>query len=78
MPPSACAALPHPHPRIPERLITWLHSMVYDRSLVTDELVEERWRQTTEPATLESARRMYSRAAFVATMKRHGGHDSTP
>ena len=52
--------------------------MVYDRSLITDELVEERWRQTTEPATLESARRMYSRAAFVATMKRHGGHDSTP
>ncbi|MGW0022493.1 hypothetical protein ACWDUD_29605 [Rhodococcus sp. NPDC003382] len=52
--------------------------MVYDRSLITDELVEERWRQATDPAMLESARRMYSRAAFVAPMKRHGGHDSTP
>lgn len=61
-----------------ERLITWLHSMVYDRSLITDELVEERWRQATEPATLESARRMYSRAALAATMRTARGSDSAP
>jgi pimeloyl-ACP methyl ester carboxylesterase len=49
-----------------QRLIDWLHSMVYDPALVTDELIEERWAQATDPATLESARRMYGKAAFAA------------
>jgi pimeloyl-ACP methyl ester carboxylesterase len=51
-----------------QRLIDWLHSMVYDPSLVTDELVEERWALATDPPTLESARRMYSKAAFGQMM----------
>jgi pimeloyl-ACP methyl ester carboxylesterase len=38
--------------------------MVYDPALVTDDLIEERWTQATEPATLASARRMYGKAAF--------------
>jgi pimeloyl-ACP methyl ester carboxylesterase len=49
-----------------ERLIQWLHSMVYDPALVTEELIEERWAQATEPGTLASARRMYGKAAFAA------------
>src|ERR1700687_5739071 len=40
--------------------------MVYDQSLVTDELVEERWTLATDPATLAAARRMYGKAAFTA------------
>ncbi|WP_020109214.1 alpha/beta fold hydrolase [Nocardia sp. 348MFTsu5.1] len=48
-----------------ERLIQWLHSMVYDQSLVTDEMIEARWSQATEPATLASARMMYSKEAFA-------------
>jgi pimeloyl-ACP methyl ester carboxylesterase len=47
-----------------ERLVQWLYSMVYDPALVTDDLIEERWTQATEPATLASARRMYGKAAF--------------
>ncbi len=47
-----------------ERLVEWLNSMVYDRSLITDELIEERWSQATDPSTLASARKMYSRAAI--------------
>lgn len=47
-----------------ERLVAWLHSMVFDRSIVTEQMVEERWAQATEPSTLEAARRMYSRAAL--------------
>ncbi|MFF3670747.1 alpha/beta fold hydrolase [Microtetraspora malaysiensis] len=50
-----------------ERLVQWLHSMVYDPSLVTEELIEERWTQATDPGTLAGARRMYGRAAFAAT-----------
>ncbi|EOM77474.1 alpha/beta fold hydrolase [Rhodococcus rhodnii] len=61
-----------------ERLIAWLHSMVYDPALVTDELIEERWTQATEPGTLESARRMYSRAAFEAGMRAQAESDATP
>jgi pimeloyl-ACP methyl ester carboxylesterase len=51
-----------------QRLVDWLHSMVYDPALVTDELIEERWQLATDPATLEAARRMYSKAAFAAMM----------
>ncbi|MCX4095511.1 alpha/beta fold hydrolase [Nocardia sp. alder85J] len=51
-----------------EALVQWLHSMVYDRAIVTDELVAERWAQATEPKTLESARRMYGRAAMTANL----------
>lgn len=48
-----------------ERLVAWLRSMVYDQSLVTDELIEDRWRRATEPDTLAVSRRMYSRAAIA-------------
>jgi len=51
-----------------QRLIDWLRSMVYDEALVTDQLIEERWALATDPPTLESARRMYGKAAFVQMM----------
>ena len=51
-----------------QRLTDWLKSMVYDQSLVTEQLVEERWRLATAPETLASARRMYGRAAFTQMM----------
>ncbi|MQW74345.1 alpha/beta fold hydrolase [Nocardioides sp. dk4132] len=50
-----------------DKLISWLRSMVFDQSMVTEELIEQRWEQATEPETLEVARRMYSRAAIEAT-----------
>jgi len=49
-----------------QRLVDWLKSMVYDQSLVTDELVEERWQLATDPETLAAARRMYGKATFAA------------
>lgn len=49
-----------------QRLVDWLKSMVYDQSLVTDELVEERWESASDPNTLAAARRMYGKAAFAA------------
>ena len=52
-----------------ERLVHWLNSMVHDRALVTEELIEQRWAQATEPSTLAAARRMYSRAAMGAMTK---------
>jgi 2-hydroxy-6-oxonona-2,4-dienedioate hydrolase len=48
------------------RLIDWLHSMVYDRALVTEELIEERWELAQDPDSLAAARAMYSRETFMA------------
>lgn len=50
-----------------ERLVEWLNSMVYDRSLVTEELIEQRWSRASDPSTLASARKMYSRKALEAS-----------
>lgn len=61
-----------------ERLVAWLNSMVYDRSLVTEELVEERWAQATEPATLASARRMYGRGVLEAAATAAARSDQAP
>lgn len=52
-----------------QRLVDWLHSMVYDPALVTEKLIEERWALATEPDTLDSARRMYGKAAFARYLK---------
>lgn len=48
-----------------EALIAWLRSMVYNPALVTEELIEQRWEQATDPATLENSRRMYGKAALA-------------
>jgi pimeloyl-ACP methyl ester carboxylesterase len=52
-----------------QRLVDWLNSMVYDQSLVTEQLIEERWKLATDPETLASARRMYGKAAFAQMME---------
>jgi pimeloyl-ACP methyl ester carboxylesterase len=61
-----------------QRLIDWLHSMVYDPALVTDELVEERWNLATDAPTLEAARRMYGKATFAAMMTAMRNSDAPP
>jgi len=62
-----------------ERLIQWLESMVYDKEkMVTEELIQERWEQATEPATLDSARRMYGKAAFAAMVQAMNNSDAPP
>jgi 2-hydroxy-6-oxonona-2,4-dienedioate hydrolase len=49
-----------------ERLVSWLHSMVFDPTLITEELIEDRWRRATEPEALAVSRMLYSRAALQA------------
>jgi len=51
-----------------QRLVDWLNSMVFDQALVTEQLIEERLALATDPATLDSARRMYGKAAFAGMM----------
>ena len=61
-----------------DRLIRWLRSMVHDQSLVTEELIEERWALATAPSTLEAARRMYGTAAFTAGLAAARASGSPP
>ena len=55
-----------------DRLVSWLRSMVFDQAMITEELIEQRWAQATDPETLEVARRMYSRAAIEASFAMAG------
>lgn len=59
-----------------QRLIDWLNSMVYDQTLVTEELIEERWALATDPETLTAARRMYGKAALSAMMNAMAASDA--
>ena len=45
-----------------ERLAQWLRSMVYDKSIVTQELIDRRYAQAMEPKTAATTKVMYSRA----------------
>jgi pimeloyl-ACP methyl ester carboxylesterase len=61
-----------------QRLIDWLRCMVYNPALVTDELIEERWTLATDPQALQTARRMYSKAAFAKMTAATGKSDAPP
>lgn len=49
-----------------DRMVAWLQSMVFDESLITDELIEMRMRTATDPAVLAASRMMYSRQGLAA------------
>lgn len=61
-----------------ERLVAWLNSMVYDRRLVTEELVAERWELALDPEALASARRMYGRGVLAAQARAAEAAGITP
>ena len=61
-----------------DRLVDWLHSMVFERALITDELIDRRWALATSPDSLATARAMYSREAFLAREQGFAAADSPP
>ncbi len=60
-----------------ENIVSWLQSMVFDRSLITEELIERRLRQATEAKTLETTRQLYSRAALDGMQAMFSGPDAS-
>lgn len=48
-----------------DKLIRWLTAMVFDRALVTEELIEERWDAAINPDAQATAQMMYGSAAFA-------------
>lgn len=61
-----------------DKLVRWLGSMVHDRALITDELIEERWEAATDPAARKTAAMMYSSAAFEMQQKFLASSDAPP
>ncbi len=60
-----------------ERIVSWLSAMVYDQSLVTEELINSRFEQALEPKTLETTRQLYSKDAINAMADIFSGPDAT-
>ncbi|MFC0315690.1 alpha/beta fold hydrolase [Gordonia phosphorivorans] len=61
-----------------EKLIRWLNGMVYDRALVTEELIEQRWSAAIDPEALKTAAMMYGSAAFEMQQKFMADSDAAP
>lgn len=49
-----------------DKLVRWLNCMAHDRSLVTQELIEDRWKSAADPASHASLAAMYGSKAFEA------------
>ncbi|MFK4794051.1 alpha/beta fold hydrolase [Sphingobium sp. ZW T5_29] len=51
-----------------DNIVAWLESMVFDKSIITDELIDMRYKAALEPVTMASSRKMYTRSAldFIA------------
>lgn len=61
-----------------EKLIRWLTSMVYDKRLVTDELVAQRWEAAIDPDAQKTAAMMYGSAAFEMQQQFLAASDTPP
>lgn len=42
-----------------DRLVAWIETMVHDRALITEELIEERWTNAHAPGALERSRAVF-------------------
>ncbi|WP_207836514.1 alpha/beta fold hydrolase [Williamsia soli] len=61
-----------------DKLIRWLTAMVFDRALVTDELIEERWEAAINPDAQATAQMMYGSAAFAMQQEFMAASDTPP
>lgn len=52
-----------------ERLVTWMESMVFDPSILTDEFVDLRWQVASRPEALADVRRMFN-TKILGAMRR--------
>ena len=52
-----------------ERLVTWMESMVYDTSIVTEEFVESRWKAANRPGALDDIKQLFTYETLKAMTK---------
>lgn len=58
------------------KIETWLRSMVYDQSIVTDALIDQRYASATQPVTMATSRQIYTREALGAIAAMQRGPDA--
>ena len=61
-----------------EALVRWLHSMVFDRAIITEDFIEERLASAMRPEILAWSRKMYSHEALAAIYANLTGATGTP
>lgn len=61
-----------------DKLVRWLTAMVFDRKLVTDELIEERWEAAINPDAQQTAQMMYGSAAFAMQQEFMAASETAP
>lgn len=59
-----------------ENLVAWLHSMVFDTRIITEELIDMRYKAALDPVTMASSRKMYTRDALQFIAKAIRGPDA--
>ena len=60
-----------------ERLLTWMESMVYDTSILSEEFVEMRWKAASDPGALADVKKLFNFESLKAMGKRPGQAAST-
>ncbi|WP_344238188.1 alpha/beta fold hydrolase [Actinocorallia libanotica] len=61
-----------------DKLVRWLECMVYDRDLVTEERIEERWQAANDPESRKTLAAMYGSAAFAAQQQAMAASGAPP
>lgn len=61
-----------------DRLVRWLHSMVFDPAVVTENMIEQRWTLASDPVALETMRQMYGPGVLETQAKRMAASGQPP
>ena len=59
-----------------EQIVRWLRSRVHDKSILTDELIDMRFKAASDPVALETNRKIYSRAGLAAIAQGMAGPEA--
>jgi 2-hydroxy-6-oxonona-2,4-dienedioate hydrolase len=59
-----------------ERLVTWMKSMVFDERVLTEAMIDARYKTACEPKIMATSKVMYSRAGIAAIAQRMRGPDA--
>ena len=59
-----------------ERLVTWMRSMVFDEKVLTEALIDMRFKTAMDPAVMATSKAMYTRAGIGAIAERMRGPDA--
>jgi len=56
-----------------ERLVAWMRSMVFNEAILTDEMIDSRFKTAHEPSVMATSKVMYTRAGIAAISERMRG-----